>query len=176
MGPQDPSVSAPSTTPAAALPSSTSAAPGSAMQHASPGGVPVILPHLTRLQGGIRKPKEYKDGTIWYGNLAMTSEPFTLQEALSVPHCKMAMTDEHNALMRNNMWHFVPPQPGCNVIVCKWVFKIKHKADGSIDHYKARLVAKGFKQFLGIDYDDTFSPVVKPATIRLVFSVAVSHE
>jgi hypothetical protein len=85
------------------------------------------------------------------------------------------MKGEYSALMRNNTWHFVPPQPGPNVIDCKWVFKIKQKSDGSNDRYKARLVPKGFKQHLGIDYDDTFSPVVKPATIRLVLSITVSH-
>jgi hypothetical protein len=61
------------------------------------------------------------------------------------------------------------------MIDCRWVFKIKHKADDFIDRYKARLVAKEFKQRLGLDYDDTFNPVVKPVIIRLVLSIAVSH-
>jgi hypothetical protein len=62
----------------------------------------------------------------------------------------------------------------CNLIDCKWVYKVKHKTDGIVDHHKTRLVAKGFKQRLEIDYDDTFSSVVKPATIRLVLSLAAS--
>ena len=51
----------------------------------------------------------------------------------------------------------LPPPRGKNIIGCKWVYKVKHKADGSIDKYKARLVAKGYKQWYGIDYEDTFS-------------------
>lgn len=60
------------------------------------------------------------------------------------------------------------------MIDCKWVFRIKRKSDGTIDRYKARLVAKGFKQRYGIDYEDTFSPVIKAAIIRLVLSIVVS--
>ena len=61
------------------------------------------------------------------------------------------------------------------MIDCKWVYKIKRKSNGTIDRYTARLVAKGFKQRYGLDYEDTFSPVVKVATIRLILSVAVSR-
>lgn len=61
------------------------------------------------------------------------------------------------------------------MIDCKWFYKIKRKQDGSLDRYKARLVAKRLKQTYGIDYEDTFSPVVKAATIRIVLSIAVSR-
>jgi histone deacetylase 1/2 len=82
---------------------------------------------------------------------------------------------EYNALMKNNTWHLVPPKKGSNIIDSKWGFKIKYKADGSVDKYKARLVAKGYKQRFGIYYEDTFSPVVKMSTIRLILSIAVSR-
>jgi len=129
----------------------------------------------TRSQSGISKPKIFTDGTIRYIFFSSTGEPQTLQEALGNQRWANAMQDEITALHKNNTWHLVPPSKGNNLIDCKWVYKLKRKADGSIDRYKARLVAKGFKQRYGIDYEDTFSPVVKIATIRLVLSIAVSR-
>ena len=82
-----------------------------------------------------------------------TGEPDSLQEALEDPTWKKAMQDEYDALLRNGTWRLVPQKQGTNIIDCKWVYKIKKKADGSIDRYKARLVAKGFKQRYGIDYE-----------------------
>jgi hypothetical protein len=76
--------------------------------------------------------------------------------------------EEYNARMENNTWQLVLPNSKRNLIDCKWVYRVKTHADGTVDRYKARLVAKGFKQHYGIDYEDTFSPVVKSATIRLV--------
>jgi hypothetical protein len=87
---------------------------------------------------------------------------------------KQTMDIEFGALLKNDTWHLVPPKAGENIINCKWVYKIKQKSNGSVDMYKAWLVAKGFKQRYEIDYEDTFSPVVKVATIRIVLSIAVS--
>ena len=117
----------------------------------------------------------YSDGTVRYGLLATNGEPNNLEEALASGYWKEAMDKEYMALLKNQTWHLVPPERGRNIIDCKWVYKIKHKPDGSIDRYKARLVAKGFKQWYGIDYDDMFSPVVKAATIRIILSVAISR-
>jgi hypothetical protein len=70
----------------------------------------------------------------------------------------------------------VPHPPGANLVTGKWVFQHKVLADGSLDHYKARWVLWGFTQRPGIDFAETFSPVVKPATVRVVLSVALSHD
>ena len=85
------------------------------------------------------------------------------------------MEQEIHALQRNNTWRLVPPPSGVNIIDSKWVFKVKKYADGSIERYNARLVAKGFKQQYGIDYEDTFSLVIKPTTIRVLLSLAVTR-
>jgi histone deacetylase 1/2 len=104
-----------------------------------------------------------------------SAEPRDYRVALQIPHWRAAMDAEFGALIQNRTWHLVSQPTGVNVIDSKWVFKVKHHADGSIERYKARLVAKGFKQRQGLDYDDTFSPVVKPTTIRLLLSLAVSR-
>jgi hypothetical protein len=85
------------------------------------------------------------------------------------------MDDEFTTLMINKTWHLLPAHQARNVIDCKWVYKVKEKADVTIDRYKAKLVAKGFKQQYEIDYEDTFSPVVKMATIRIILCVAISR-
>jgi hypothetical protein len=82
------------------------------------------------------------------------------------------MQQEVQALHANETWSLVPPPTHKHPIGCKWVFKIKYNPDGTIDHYKARLVAKGFSQVEGIDYRETFAPVAKLTTVRVLLSLA----
>jgi histone deacetylase 1/2 len=89
---------------------------------------------------------------------------------------KHAMQNEYDALLANNTWHLGPLGSKRNVIDCKWVYRVKKNVDGIIDRYKARLGAKGFKQWYGIDYEDTFSHVVTIATIGFVLSISVSRD
>jgi hypothetical protein len=69
------------------------------------------------------------------------------------------MMEEYNSIMKNDVWEVVPRPEGKLVVTSKWLYKLKHAADGSIEKYKARFVAQGFSQVEGVDYDETFSPV-----------------
>jgi hypothetical protein len=83
------------------------------------------------------------------------------------------MLDEFNALIQNATWSLVPCLAGVNVVSGKWIYRHKYNSDGSLARYKARWVLHGFTQQAGIDYGETFSPVVKPATIRVVLSLSL---
>jgi hypothetical protein len=141
---------------------------------AAPSAVPPMPNRLTTCsQSGIRKPKTYTNGTMRYGLFTSIGQPQNHSEAMGDTRWKLAVDSEMNALKKNETWHLVPRKPGTNIIDYKWVYKVKRKVDGSIDRYNAQLVAKGFKQRYGIDYEDTFSPMVKATTIHLILSIAV---
>jgi histone deacetylase 1/2 len=133
----------------------------------------------TRQRAGVVRPVKLFDGIMRYDAskrafLADHAEPASLTDALAHPEWRSAMNDEYAALLKNATWRLVPRPPGQNVVGCKWIYKVKQKPDGTVDRYKARLVAQGFSQRYGVDYADTFSPVVKPTTVRIILALAVS--
>ena len=110
--------------------------------------------------------------------MALPGTPQTIEEALSSPEkesWREAIASEMKSLDKNGTWKVILTLPnGRKTLPSKWVFKIKLNSTGGIERYKARLVIKGFKQVEGIDYRETFAPVAKFSTIRLMLAVAAS--
>lgn len=102
-------------------------------------------------------------------------EPKTFSQASKHPAWLEAMNSELLALEQNDTWDITQLPDGKKATGCKWVYKVKLKADGTLERFKARLVARGFNQTKGIDYFDTFSPVAKLTTIRLLLAIAASQ-
>ncbi|XP_073263057.1 uncharacterized protein [Populus alba] len=102
-------------------------------------------------------------------------EPKTYKQASSIPHWQHVMTNEITTLEKNQTWDLVILPPNKTVIGCKWVYKVKFQADGQVERYKARLVAKGYTQQEGIDFFDTFSPVAKITTVRVLLTIAAAN-
>lgn len=106
-------------------------------------------------------------------------DPVTIEEALARPDGDLwqkAIDDEIRSLKENETWKLVQLPKDKKPIHCKWVFKIKKDSDGNVVKYKARLVAKGFTQVRGVDYNETYSPVVRSSTLRLLFSLAAEYD
>jgi hypothetical protein len=83
-----------------------------------------------------------------------------------------AMTEEYQSIIKNDVWEIVPRPKSKNVVSSKWLFKIKHAADGSIENYKARFVTRGFSKKEGIDYEETFAPIAIYTSIRTIIALA----
>jgi len=109
------------------------------------------------------------------GEPRVSPVPSSVCDVLADPHWRRTMEEEYAALLTNQTWDLVPRPSGCNVMTGKWIWMHKRRADGTLERYKARWVLWGFTQRPDVDYDETFSPVVKPATVRTVLSLALSR-
>jgi hypothetical protein len=121
----------------------------------------------------IRNPERFANISI------LNAEPESFEEATSSGNSeqwKQAMDEEIQSLKQNQTWTLVEPPKNQQFIDNRWVYKIKRNEDGSVQKYKARLVARGFRQVAGVDYNETFSPVTKFDSIRMILCVAVSEK
>jgi hypothetical protein len=84
------------------------------------------------------------------------------------------MTEEYQSILKNDVWHIVLRPKGKSVVTSKWIYKIKHATDGSVEKYKVIFVARGFSQVEGVDYDETFAPLARYTSIRIIISLAAS--
>ena len=103
------------------------------------------------------------------------SEPISVKDAMSRPDASKwmnAINDELQSLKKSNTWKLVELPKDRKAISCRWVFKLKMRTNGTIERYKARLVARGFSQVHGVDYEETFAPVAKFKSIRVVLAIA----
>ena len=108
----------------------------------------------------------------------LEDEPQSFKEVMlspEAPYWKEAINDEVESILQYHTWELVDLPPSSKPLGYKWIFKKKMKADGSIDKYKARLVIKGYKQKEGLDYFDTYSPVTRISSIRMLIAIAAIH-
>lgn len=109
--------------------------------------------------------------------LVVNNEPENYNQAVKCDEKEkwlIAMKEEFNSLIQNKTWELIEKPKNASVIDNKWVYKIKYKSNGEIDRYKARLVVRGFTQEYGINYYETFSPVVKFSSLRAILAIAAS--
>lgn len=126
----------------------------------------------TRSISGISKPNPRYALSIATSNIL---PPKSVHQALQIPEWKKAMDTEILAMNENDTWELIDRHPNDNIIGSIWLFKVKEKADGTLDRLKVRLVANGTNQVEGFDYNETFSPVIKPVSIRIILAIAVTN-
>jgi hypothetical protein len=130
--------------------------------------------HLRRSSRQIWIPERYKDYALM-SSISNVIETMSFDEANEHDEWKNAMEAEYESIMKNNTWELTELPKHKKPIGCKWIYKPKFKSDGSIDKYKARLVEKGYSQTEGIDYVETFAPVAKLNTIRMLIDLAIKY-
>ena len=148
-------------------------------------GPTIVMEHIENLVEGDngtpvrskrqRTAKSFGDDFLVYlidDTPSSISEAYALEDA---DYWKEAVRSKMDSILANETWEITDCPYGCKPIGCKWVFKKKLRPDGTIEKYKARLVAKGYTQKEGEDFFDTYSPVARLTTIRVLLSLAASH-
>ena len=134
---------------------------------------PMTLPTRER-----KKPDRYGVSNMCQENIKLDVNELTLDEALQGPekeHWEQAVKEELQCFEENNAWELVDAPSSGTLVKCKWVLKKKINSENKV-RYRARLVAKGYTQKYGVDYEETFSPVVRHSTLRLLFALSVQMD
>ena len=137
-----------------------------------PSSLSIYFPPSLRRTSRVSQPSILLRDYVCNSNI-VTYEPRTYREASSNSLWQKPMAEELQALTSTHTWDLVDLPLNKSIVGCKWVYKIKTHADGSIDWYKARLVAKGFTQEYDIDYKETFAPVARLTSIQNLVTIAV---
>lgn len=140
---------------------------------------PLVVEPMVRRSERQPQPKLWPDFVTYSAMADVMDDPITIEEALSRHdgvQWKKAMMEEYRSLLQNNTWDLVDLPPNRKAIPCKWIFKTKRDGDGAIVRHKARLVIKGYAQRYGIDYKETFSPVVRYNSLRYLLSLAAQYD
>ena len=103
-------------------------------------------------------------------------EPTCFEDATKQKEWVDAMVEKYQSKIKNDVWEIVPRQKDKSAVSSKWIFKTKHSANGSIEKYKARFIARGFSQKEGIDCEETFSPVARYTSIRIVLALEAKNK
>jgi transposase InsO family protein len=125
-------------------------------------------------EGTMRQSKKPKPFSSYVALMCdfVDKEPTCFEEVVQKKEWMNAMTEEYQSIIKNDVWEVVPKPKNKDVVSSKWIYKIKHAADESIEKYKARFVARGFSQKEGIDYEETFAPVARYTSIRTIIALA----
>ncbi|GJR30994.1 retrotransposon protein, putative, ty1-copia subclass [Tanacetum coccineum] len=144
----------------------------------------IDLEEIQEISSKVRKPPQFyygfhiEENKINDSTLSELDEPANCKEVMASPESakwKEAIKSEIQSMYDNQDWNLVDTTPGLKMVGCKWIFKKKTNMDGKVHAYKARLVVKGYTQTHGIDYKETFSPVAKIKSIRLMLAIAAFH-
>jgi hypothetical protein len=132
---------------------------------------------VNSILGGINKGVTTRSGVAHFCehySFVSSIEPYRIEDALRNLDWVVAMQEELNNFTRNEVWHLVP-RPNQNVVGTKWVFCNKQDEHGLVTRNKARLVAKGYSQVEGLDFDETYAPIARTESIRILLAYATYH-
>jgi hypothetical protein len=159
------------------------------IEASSSADLPIALRKDARVKAGIPSPRygfeHDMSNYVSYASLSLAYMAFVAslefvvipkdwKEATHDPKWREAMLEELRALKKNKTWDFVKLPPGKKAMSYKWVFTVEQNPEGKVERYKARLVMRGYSQIYGVDYDETFTPVVKMGTVRTLISCATN--